>query len=348
MAKSIEQVDPNFREKSIESTIVYRDLRDTAAVIYGLRGEGYSRMPQAAADKVSEGVAYLNTHTSGGRIRFRTDSRRVGVRVRLAADAAAYFMPHMAMTGICGVDVFAGTGANARNVTLIRPPMNSNLVEGEFLLSEPELITLYLPLYGAAASVEIGVEDGAAILPPAPYPNTSPIVFYGSSITQGGCASKPGNSYPAMVERLLERDIYVLGFSGNAMGEQTMAEYIASLDMSCFVYDYDHNAPSAAHLEKTHRPFLETILKAHPGLPIVFMSKPNPDLDGEGSLRREIIRETWKWAQKQGHPTVFLDGSRLLGEDALDCCTVDGVHPTDLGFYRMAQQVSEAVRELGI
>lgn len=105
--------------------------------------------------------------------------------------------------------------------------------------------------------------------------------------------------------------------------------------------------PSAEHLEKTHRPFLKTILKAHPGLPIVFMSKPNPDLDGEGSLRREIIQETWEWAREQDHSTAFLDGRRLLGEDARDCCTVDGVHPTVLGFYRMAQQVSEAVRELG-
>ena len=113
--------------------------------------------------------------------------------------------------------------------------------------------------------------------------------FYGSSITQGGCASRSSNSYCALVSRWLDSDFYCLGFSGGAMGEPWMAEYISQLPMSCFVYDYDHNAPSPDYLRQTHRPFLQTILDKNPALPVIAMSRPYPNLPGTDSERREMI-----------------------------------------------------------
>ena len=124
-----------------------------------------------------------------------------------------------------------------------------------------------------------------------------------------------------------------------------MAEYIAQLPMSCFVYDYDHNSPSPEHLRETHRPFLETILSRKPELPVIVMSKPNPDLSGPDFERREIIGSTCRWAAAQGARVWFVDGDTLFGKDGRECCTVDGVHPNDLGFWRMAQAVFPALRE---
>jgi hypothetical protein len=114
-------------------------------------------------------------------------------------------------------------------------------------------ITINFPLYSSVSALYIGLEENAVVEPSAGYKNKKPMVFYGSSITQGACASRPGNSYANIVSRTLGIDHINLGFSGNAKGEQTMADYIASLDMSVFVYDYDYNAPDPEHLQNTHQ-----------------------------------------------------------------------------------------------
>ena len=109
-------------------------------------------------------------------------------------------------------------------------------------------ITINFPLYSAVSSLEIGLQETAVVESPTPYRVETPVVFYGSSITQGGCASRPGNCYTAVLSRRLDFDHVNLGFSGSGKAEQEMADYIAGLDMSVFVYDYDHNAPNLAHL----------------------------------------------------------------------------------------------------
>ena len=109
--------------------------------------------------------------------------------------------------------------------------------------------------------MEVGIDDDAEFLAAPAQKYEKPVCFYGSSITQGGCASKPGNSYNAMLARWLDFPQVNLGFSGNGKGEDTMAEYIASLDMSAFVYDYDYNAPTTEHYEATHDRFYRIISK---------------------------------------------------------------------------------------
>ncbi len=123
--------------------------------------------------------------------------------------------------------------------------------------------------------MELGFPEGITPEKPAPYRMEKPVLFYGSSITQGGCASRPGNCCSAMVSRLLDCMIWNLGFSGNAKGEAELAEYIANVPLGAMVYDYDHNAPSADHLERTHLPFLRTILEKQPELPVVIVSRPD-------------------------------------------------------------------------
>ncbi|MBR6426308.1 MAG: hypothetical protein IKS28_00630, partial [Clostridia bacterium] len=173
------------------------------------------------------------------------------------------------------------------------------------------------PLYNDVDKLFIGVSDKALFETPAGYGRRVPVVYYGSSITQGGCASRPGNSYQAMLSRALDCDYINLGFSGSAKGEQIIARYIAGLEMSAFVFDYDHNAPDAEHLARTHEPFFLTVREAHPDTPVIIISKPDvinvdPEAERSFAVRRDIIRKTYENALSRGDKNVyFIDGASI-------------------------------------
>jgi lysophospholipase L1-like esterase len=208
------------------------------------------------------------------------------------------------------------------------------------------------PLYGGVDSVEIGLKADSRIAPPKAHKVADPVLFYGSSITQGGCASRPGNVYTSMLCRAVDAPQINLGFSGSARGETAVAEAIASLKLSAFVMDYDHNAPDAEHLQATHEPFFKIIRKIQPDLPVIMLSKcdfgyiDQATIDAH-SRRRDIIRQTYLNAVAAGDKNVyFVDGEKLFGTDLRDCCTVDGCHPNDLGFYRMYKCVLPVLKKV--
>ena len=227
------------------------------------------------------------------------------------------------------------------------PPIDGDGYESiaRFGSREMREFTINFPLYNSVASLAIGLEPGAHISHAAPYRMAAPVVYYGSSVTQGGCASRPGNSYPAMISRMLDIDHINLGFSGSGRGEAIMAEHIASLEMAALVMDYDHNAPTPEWLERTHYPFYSIVRRAQPGLPIICVSRTlNPAGDSEIARRREIIMATVERARAMGDGRIwFADGSRFFTGDDWDACTVDGVHPNDLGFHRMAQALAPMI-----
>lgn len=333
---SIVEIDSNFKGAPLEKDgLFYRNVRQTKAVIYGLYKDTWNRIPKELAESISEGLALLNTNTSGGRVRFKMPekARRIGVRAQNNGDG---FLPHMPMSGTSSIDVFVEDSGNVKYFTTLRP--ENGEIEGTMVLPKPGMtVRLYLPLYNGLEWLEIGTEAEKEVEAPAPYDLRKPVVFYGSSITQGGCATRPGNSYPAMLERAINSDFLNLGFSGQAKGELAFAEYISGLEMGCFVYDYDHNSPDAAHLESTHKPFLERILRAQPELPVILVTRPNPTADEMDFKRREVVLNTYKWAFDAGYKVQFVDGWTMFGVNGRDCCTVDGTHPNDLGFYRMAE-----------
>ena len=348
---SIETIDPNMAvtTRLNDPEIEWHSTKEACFSLHGLcepRAEGpFHRLPVPVAEATNEGVKELNWHTAGGRARFLTDSPYVAIHVEYAKLGP---MDHMAMTGIFGFDLYMREDGTEIYRGTFRPSCRpQGGYESRLLLPGEGMreATVNFPLYNGVDKLFIGVKAGSRIGPAPAYAHALPVVYYGSSITQGGCASRPGNSYQAMISRQLNCDYVNLGFSGSARGEEVLVRYMASLPMSVFVCDYDHNAPSPEHLAATHEPLYRILRAAQPTLPILFITKPDVHLHEEdAAARRAIIRATFDKAVAEGDQYVdFLDGAALFEGPLADDCTVDGCHPNDLGFYRMAQKIGPAV-----
>lgn len=346
-------IDADFRLCTglSEESIQWYDCFDDPFRIHGTCAPQcappFCRMAPASLERMSSDVRSLAHNTAGIRLRMKTDSGFIALKARLSSSED---MSHMPRTGSSGFDLYCGGRRNPVFLKNFAPGAASDAVVGEMLFSGQGLkdITLCFPLYNGVKAIEIGLQRGAAVESATPYGHSTPIVFYGSSITQGGCASRPGNSYELILSRLLDADIVNLGFSGSARGEQDMADYIASLEMQIFVMDYDHNAPTVQHLQDTHYQFYDTIRSRQPGLPIVMMSRPDIDIcSPEHIERRNVIFGTYRRAldAKDNH-AYYVDGERLFGAWMRDSCTVDTCHPNDLGFMRMAETICPLLEKL--
>jgi len=308
------------------------------------------RLPEAFLPQCSEGVRRLAYHLAGACVRFSTDADQFAVAWELKETAN---MPHFAASGQSGMELFEETDVGTRQVKNLIPAMdNGHGCRKKQSACVPlpggmRHYALYLPLYNGLTQLLLGFPQGAQIQPGRKPKIEKPIVFYGSSITQGGCASKAGSVYTTILCRRLDAPEVNLGFSGNAKGEESMARHIASLSMQVFVMDYDHNAPTAEHLEKTHEPFFRIIREAQPELPVIFISRPNFDVNPQESIkRRKVIRSTYEHAVAAGDKHVmFVDGETLFGRTDRDMCAVDGSHPNDLGFWRMAEAIEPVLRK---
>ena len=304
----------------------------------------FYRVDKNVASNVSSNVVQKSTQTAGGRIRFRTNSAYIAIKAVLHNTEDVSIM---ADTSTKGFDFYAdgvfvrafspAPGQKDGDFESIREVSNER--------KERE-ITINLPLYSGIKELYIGLEENATLSPAKPYKISKPVVFYGSSITNGACASRPGMTYESMVSRRLDCDFHNLGFGGSAKGEPAMVEYIASFDMSAFVLDYDHNAPSVDHLKATHEKLFKAVRAKHPDIPIIMLSRPQ-DLDTEDlHARFEVVKQTYDNAVKAGDKNVYLiNGASLF--DGLDAdYTVDAIHPNDLGFHRMAEAVINILEKI--
>ncbi|MBR2906713.1 MAG: hypothetical protein IKC26_01550 [Clostridia bacterium] len=337
---------------------VFHDAREDCFRIYGIfepyGGGRYCRIPESVAEATNEGVKGRNLNTSGGRIRLTTDASYIALYCK---GCRVYDSAILAPTNQLGFDLYIddpeGTGNAASSVFVrtIRPPtgLKDGAFCGKFALPEGEhSVTINFPLYGGFDELYIGLPMGATLKPGLPYANEKPIVFYGSSITQGAAASRPGLAYTSIVCRRLNADYRNLGFAGSARAEEAIVDYLASIDMCCFVLDYDHNAPSLAHLRDTHYTVYKRVRDTHPDIPILMLSRPDfHTYSGKGVLRtndsirrRDIVIDTFRKARAEGDTRVFfIDGeSFFAGPDECEC-TVDGVHPSDIGMLKMADTV---------
>lgn len=346
---NISKIDSNFEVKTKlnKSDIKFYDVRHEPFKLYGVFYEfsRFRRLNDDFAWSVNEGVGYLASNSAGGRVRFKTDSPYIAIHTKMHNIDK---MPHFTLCGSAGFDMYVFDGVEKYVNTFVPPQSMEDGYESviNFNSSEMREITINLPLYADVSEIYIGLSETATVLPPNPYKIEKPIVYYGSSITQGGCASRPGNSYESMISRRLNADYINLGFSGSARGEDRIAEYISKLDMSAFVYDYDHNAPSVDHLRNTHEKMFKKVREANPKLPIIIMSRPVYYLTEDEKARLEVIRTTYLNAVENGDGNVyFLDG-RTLMELAGNDGTVDNCHPNDLGFSSMAKAVGDVLERV--
>ena len=318
---------------------------------YGVfREDGmFRRLPIDVAKTVSKGVFEMCGTAAGGRVRFMTDSPYVAIAVEYSQYETSCIIPLLNMVGF---DLYVDgnySGAFRPPVDFNGEPFYSSLdipvkaTTTEIPEKKMRLVTIELPCYSGIKEMHIGVSESAKISHAPDYSLEKPIVFYGSSITNGAAASRPGMTYEARISRELDVNYINLGFGGLCKGEPEMAEYIAGLEMSVFVLDYDHNARTLEHLSQTHEPFFKTVRAKHSDLPIIIISRPNNLTDMDE--RFEVIKRTSENATANGDENVYLiNGKEFFGGD-LDF-TVDGVHPTDLGFYLMAKRITEELRPI--
>lgn len=343
----ISEIDKNFAlfEETNKTDAVFFDVKKNPQYLFGVLfdEEGFFRLPRKLVESVNDGVKALNPDPAGGRIRFVTDSPYVIVCAKMPRD---YCFSHMPATGVSGFDLYVD-GVFRAGIIPPTPKMHGGFNRTVEFKNEPRRmreITIHMPLYNYVSDVHIGLASDAEIRTAAPFAVERPIVFYGSSITQGGCVSRPGLAYPAHVVRWLNADMVNLGFSGSGIGEPILAEHIASLDPSVFVLDYDHNAPNVEHLRATHEVFFKTFRALRPNTPVVMMSSPDSRFRSSWAGRREVIEATYQNARAAGDENVaFIDGITLWGDEDFDSCTVDNCHPNDLGHYRMARVVAPVV-----
>ena len=350
LKKDISELDPNFAVKpAIEkSGMSFYSIDDEPFRIYGVFKENgcYRRMPESTARLVSDGVYSLSANAAGGRVRFKTDSEHISVIVKMNSIGK---MPHFPLTGSAGLDFYVNCGGEERYAGTFVPPFDiTDGFEATAVLSGGQMreITIFLPTYSTLSQLLIGIDSGCCLEKADGYRIPKPVVYYGSSITQGGCSSRPGNAYQSIISRRLSCDFINLGFSGNAKGEQVMADYIAGLDMSAFVYDYDHNAPTAEHLQKTHEQMFKTVRHAHPETPVILLPRPKYYLTDDEKRRFEIVKATYDNAVATGDANVYLIDGKTLMADAIDNGTVDNCHPNDWGFACMAKAVGDVLEKV--
>ncbi|MFB9330792.1 SGNH/GDSL hydrolase family protein [Paenibacillus aurantiacus] len=312
----------------------------------------YRRLPRTPSHPIPPMVDQLANHTAGGQIRFQTNSASLFVKVRLSGIAD---MNHMPATGQCAFDCYIGSPGEQKyyGTTVYdhsKPEYEVKVYENH--MDGLRNITLYFPLYMGVEDVRIGLAPCADLFPPPPYASDRKIVIYGTSITQGGCASRPGMAYPNILSRSINAEFCNLGFSGSGKGESEVAELISGIaNPGLLVLDYEANCDSPDSLRATLPAFIRIYRRRHPDVPILVLSQIRfgkehfaPELHALRLERQAIQRSVVDACLVNGDRRIyFCDGGALLGEDYHDC-TVDAVHPTDLGFHRMAEALVPVIR----
>ncbi|MGI5899727.1 MAG: SGNH/GDSL hydrolase family protein [Christensenellales bacterium] len=348
--QNAQQAYSHESSEASNSDIVFYDIKEEPFTIHGLydpKGQdAYKRLPDSIAQSTSDGVERLYKNTAGGRLRFATDSDSVYIRVKMPSLS---LRPHMTILSCVGFDLYLNKNGKDIFAGCFIPPADVTGEYGAMVSFKDDFsmkeITINFPLYGDIESVMIGIRKNAQLKKHGEYKISKPILFYGSSITQGACASRPGLCYEAWISRRLDCDYINLGFAGNCKGEDAIVDYMSTLDISCFVCDYDHNAPSADHLQNTHGNVYKKMREKQPQIPIVLISKPDIKLDSDEDIRRRaIVMQTYLKGVKNGDKNLyFIDGYSLFSGADREDCTVDGCHPNDLGFYKMADIIGKTL-----
>jgi hypothetical protein len=344
------------QDKPTSEAVSWHDVRD-----WGVEGKGwpesdcdkfYDRLPKRAKGVVRDAVWNLSRHSAGMLTRFRTDATEIWVDYKVSSPNLA--MPHMPATGVSGIDLYATDDQGAwRWLAVTRPTtqtVKTQMISG--LIPGQREFTAYLPLYNGTEYLKIGVPRDAQFEPIAPR-SEKPILFYGTSITHGACASRPGMPHPSILGRRFDRPVINLGFSGNGKMEKEVGQFLCELDPAVYVIDCLPNMVQSEVAQRTE-PLVRQLRAARPDTPILLTEDRTyantPFLRSrqqrhEGS--RGALRAAYQTLIDSGAKQIgYVDGESLLGDDRDD--TTDGSHPNDLGFFRHANAFEKPLRALGI
>lgn len=310
----------------------------------------YDRLPAEAQGKVPSAVWSLSRHSAGIAVRFKTDSTSVHVKYKVSNPTLA--LPHMPATGVSGVDLYAKDDKGVWRWVNVNKP-SSQEMESLLINEIPQVqreYLMYLPLYNGVEYLKIGVDAGASFEGVAPRDLKSSILFYGTSITHGACASRPGMCHPAILGRRLNRPVINLGFSGNGKMDAEVGEFLAKLELGVLVIDCNPNMQPALVRERCV-PLVKQVRAAHPNLPIVLVEDRRftntwirPERQKFHDENHAALKEGFDKLKAEGVQGLFyVSGDLLLGEDTEG--TTDGSHPNDLGFYRQADVMEPVIRE---
>jgi len=337
------------------------DVAWTDARALGVEGRGWAesdlaapfdRLPHKAQGVVRDAVWSLSRHSAGLTVRFVAATPALHLRWRLTSAELA--MKHMPATGVSGLDLYARDGRGAWRWAACAAPNDAGVAQaaviGGLAAGRREWL-LFLPLYNGVEALEIGVPEGATLEPAPPAGPGKPVVFYGTSITHGACASRPGMCHTAILRRRLDRPVVNLGFSGSGRMEGELADLLAEIDAAAYVIDCCPNLAPADTAARTG-PFVRRLRAARPDVPILLVEdrrytdawiRESQAAVNDGN--HAALAEAFDGLVAEGVTGLhYLSGDLLLGDDAEGA--VDASHPTDLGFQRQAAAFEVLLRPL--
>lgn len=327
----------------------------------GIEGRGFpdtvkffDRLPARAEEVVRPQVWNLSRHASGIQVLFKTNSPRIHVRYRVTESRLA--MPHMPATSVSGVDMYSKNDEGQWRWAAVLKPASQEIDAALIGNIAPPLFgsmrefRLYLPLYNGIEDLEIGIADGTEIEPLEPAPQ-KPVVFYGTSIMHGACASRSGMSIPAILGRRLEMPIINLGFSGNGRMEKEVGQFICELNASVFVIDCLPNM-NAGQVTERCIPLVRQLRASHPETPILLVEDRvftnawvRKNGDHGHRTRHDALHEAFHTLVDEGDANLYyLSADDLLGSDHE--AATDGSHPSDLGMMRYADAYEPVLRDI--
>ncbi len=312
--------------------------------------KNYARFPKNYENKLRKEVWDLGQHSAGISIRFRTNASEIIVRWTVLGDN---IMDHMPFTGIKGVDLYAhvgdnwkyvGTGRVKAKVNQFTMVKNSGGIFREYLLN--------LPLYDGIDSLSIGVNTNAEITTPAEkyLIDKKPVVYYGSSIAQGGCASRPGMAFTNILSRMMDRSFVNMGFSGSGTFDIPVGEAISEINAALYVIDCNPNTQTELIYQRA-LDLVKFLKEKRPEIPVLLVEGfyyvsgfGNPG-ESDQAKKNVELRRAFNTLKKEGVKKIFYkEGTELIGNDYEG--TVDGVHPNDLGMMRIADGLRPAIQKL--
>jgi hypothetical protein len=312
------------------------------------RGRWFDRFPAVAEGKVTDAVWRLSRDSAGMMVRFKTDATTIWANYNLRNERLAG--SNMTRIGASGIDLYArDDNGKWRWVGVTRPEtkhVRQQIISG--LKPGFREYAAYLPLYNGVEDLSLGVPPTAKFEPLAPRPE-KPIVFYGTSITHGASASRPGMVHTAILGRRFDRPVINLGFSGNGRMDAAVGDLLVKIDAAVYVIDCLPNM-GAADVRQKCIPLVRQLRAAKPNTPIVLVEDRRntnswilPDRNKHHTDNHAALKECFATLQKEGVKGLhYLGGDDLLGHDAEGA--TDGSHPSDLGFVRQADLFEPVIR----